>query len=172
MTVILILALILIIITAVLFSSVEVVVAYEEKKLRCEVYLNKIRIFKLKGGGKSAGKVLSKPEKFPGLYKSCINLLGKYVQVKSIVLNITVGTSDAATTAIGVGALWAAVYSLIGIVASIVTVDKHNVNIVPDYVNAVFSLNGKCIIRSRVVYIIIIVLTILMKINPKKGKEE
>lgn len=172
MTVILILMAILIIFTAVLFSSVEVVVTYEEKKLKSAVYLNKIRIFKLKGSGKSTGKVLSQPEKFPGLYKSCISILGRYVQVKSIELNIKVGTSDAATTAIGVGALWAAVYSLIGVVASIVTVDKHNVNIVPDYVNAVFSLNGKCIIRSRVVYIIIIAITILMKINPKKGKEE
>ena len=55
---------------------------------------------------------------------------------------------------------------------SIMELKEHSVDIAPDYVNPTFSFNGKCILKSRVVYIIIIAVTILKIINPEKGKEE
>ncbi len=172
MTVILILVAILLILITVLFSVAEIVAEYDGKKLKCAVYLYKIRIYRLKGDGKLLKQILSQPEMFPDLFGTSIRLLKKYAFIKILDLYIKVGTSDAATTAIATGTLWASVYSLIGVIAGIVPVEKHNVNIVPDYVNAVFTLNGKCIIKSRVVHIIIIAVTILKKINPQKGKEE
>lgn len=172
MTVLIVIAAILAVLVILLFSVADVVLEYEDNKLKCAVYLYKIKIYTLKGDGTLLKKILAQPEKFPDLFSTGIELLRKYVSVKSLCLNIRIGTSDAASTAIATGGLWASVYSLIGVIAGIVPIDEHKVDIVPDYVNSVFSANGKCIIKSRVVHIIIIVVTILMKINPEKGKEE
>ena len=172
MTAILVFAVILIILFVVMFSYAEIVAEYEEKNLKCAVYLYKIRIYKLKGDGNFLKLVLSQPEKFSNLINTSLRLIGKYAYVEKLDLNITVGTSNAATTAVTVGSLWASVYSLLGVIAGIVPVEKHNVNISPDYVNTVFSLSGKCIIKCRMVHIIIIIRAIFMIINPKKGKEE
>ncbi len=172
MVVILIVASILILLLAVLLSKAEIIAEYKDKKLDCGVYLYKIRIYTLKGDGKLLKKLLSQPEKFGELYSTAIRLIEKYVEIKTIELKILVGTSDAASTAIATGTLWASVYTLIGLIGKIAPIENHKVDIAPDYVNAVFSVDGKCIIKSRTVHIIIIVITILMKINPKKGKEE
>ena len=47
-----------------------------------------------------------------------------------------------------------------GIVGRIVSIDNHSVEISPDYSRQVFSSEGQCIIKSRIVYIIIIYITI------------
>ena len=51
-------------------------------------------------------------------------------------------------------------------------IDNHDVEITPVYNETMLSIDGECIIESRIVYIIFIAITILIKINSRKGKEE
>ena len=85
-------------------------------------------------------------------------------------MEILFGTGEAASTAIGIGLLWGAVYGVLGNLGRIIFVNKHDVKINPDYQKATFKIEGKCIIRSRIVYIIIIAITILIKIKFRRNK--
>lgn len=106
------------------------------------------------------------------IFKTAVHYCNKYVSIEKLELDAKVGTGDAASTAVIVGTLWAAAYGLIGTIGSIAYIDKHEVKIVPSYTEAEFSLTSSCIFKSRIVYIIIIALTILIKIYSLKGKEE
>lgn len=102
-------------------------------------------------------------------WKSILKLANKYLTIKNIKININFGTSDAASTAICSGVLWGAVYRILGVVGSIIPIEKNNVDIVPEYNNEIFSITGKCIIEGKFVHIIIIKLAYMIK-NPKKKK--
>lgn len=185
---ILILAVILILLAFLLFGPLKAVVSYKDGKTEIKVYLFNFIVFKKGDRKASAKKKEKKPDskqfeektksftkklkEFISIYKTAVKLLKKYVTAEKFRLDITVGTGDAALTAISTGALWAAVYGMLGVIGNIVYIGKHNVQIVPDYANTVFSADGECIIKTRPVYIIIIVITILMKIKSLKGKEE
>ncbi len=178
-----ILAVILIILLLLLLAPLKVVSEYDEKKFKLNVYLYGVKVFSLKkkdaassaSPEEKAEKVKKKSEDVAlkisdilKLSKTTLRLLKKYVSVTLIKLDIIIGTGDAATTAVNTGALWAAVYGLIGVIGRIVYIDSHKVNISPDYAQSIFDIKGKCIIKSRVVYIIIIAITILMKFNTLK----
>ncbi len=182
---IIIITVILVLFVLLLFAPLKFVAEYENGELRYNIYFCGIKVSSSKKQEKSPPKDSSeKAEKFKEnvdslslklsdiikLCKTAVRLLKKYVSVKEIRLGIKVGTGDAALTAISTGALWAAVYNLIGLVGRIMYIDNHKVEITPDYQNALFEAHGKCIISSRVVYIIIIAITILLKI--KSLKEE
>ena len=185
--IILILAVVIILLAFLLFGPLKVVVTYKDGKTEINVYLYNVRVFKNKDKNSSDKKkkqtdskqfeketkfFTKKLKDFVSICKTAVKLLKKYVSAEKFRLDITVGTGDAALTAISTGALWAAVYGMLGVIGHIVYINEHNVQIVPDYVNTVFSADGECIIKTRPVYIIIIAITILMKIKSLKGKEE
>lgn len=184
-----IIAAILIILICILFLPLKVVASYKEKKTAVRIYLGGVRVFrlKLKEKGEKPSKTpdekVEKLEKdtrslgekikhFADIFKTAVRLLRRYVSIHNINLKIDVGTGEAATTAVSSGVLWGAIYGLLGIIGSIVYINRHNVKINPVYTNAAFSIEGECIIKSRIAYIIFIAITILIKIKSRKGKEE
>lgn len=114
----------------------------------------------------------NKASQMAKLCKTTCRLTRKFIKNEKFSVNIIMGTGDAATTAIGTGALWAVVYGLIAILSKIVVIERHKVEISPDYAGASFKATAECILSSRIVYIIIIAITILIKLKPLKGKEE
>lgn len=119
---------------------------------------------------KNSQKLGEKIDAFREFYKFTTKLLNRYVKLDEIMMKIELGTGDAPTTAISTGALWGVVYGLIAKIGSICEIKKHHVEINPNYNGAVFSFEGKCIIKSSIAYIIIIAITILIKIKSRKGK--
>lgn len=188
-----IIAAVLIILICILFLPLKVEVSYKEKKLKIVVFIMGIPVNKITPAIKSKKKESTSKENSPKrveevekdvltfgekiehyaeIYNNTVKLLRKYAAIDKVDLIIDVGTGDAATTAVGTGLLWSAAYRLISIIGSIMYINKHRVEINPIYTNTVFSLDGKCIIKSRIAYIIFIAITILMKIKSRKGKEE
>lgn len=175
-----------IIIAFILCAPARAELAFKDKKAWGRIFLWKIPIYKIspkskkedetkktpqekvKSFEKSSKKLGEKIKEFASLCRTAVKLLRKFVKLERVSLDISVGTGDAATTAISTGALWAAVYTLLGIIGKIIYIDKHDVKINPDYSRAALCAEGECIIRSRIVYIIIIAITILVKIKSLK----
>lgn len=171
---------ILLILVLLLVAPVKALLRYENGEFKLNAYLYGIKVYSLKKKEKKTPKEPeAKAEKFEkdtnklalklldvlDLYKTAVRLLKKFVSIALVKVKVRVGTGDAATTAISTGALWAAVYNLLGIIGRIMFIDKHKVEITPDYSSASFNADGECIIKSRVVYIIIIAIVILFKIK-------
>ena len=181
---------ILVILIFILFLPIEIEISVKENKLNIKAVFCGITIYKYKYKKKDKPSESNATEKkiaefqkdtvllgtrikqYANTFKSVVELIRKYVSIAKINVKIDVGTGDAATTAISVGTLWGAIYGLLGIIGSVVYINKHNVQINPVYANSAFSAEGICIIKSRTAYIIFIVITILMKIKSRKGKEE
>lgn len=180
-----ILGVVLAVIILILFAPLKLSLSFENSRFRAKVVLAGIPIYTYKGKKdkksvdeavedrvKSLEKdTLSLGEKIKHLAsvsRLAARLLGKYTFIKDFGLKLSIGTGDAATTAVSVGLGWAAIYNLLGILGRIVSIDNHSVEISPDYSRQVFSAEGKCIIKSRIVYIIIIAITILLKIKSRK----
>lgn len=180
-------AIVILLIICILYAPVETEASFKGKDAFVRIKLWGIPVLKLNPRKKKKAesekkspeekaksfekKTKSLGERLSSFAKMCtlaVKLLRKYARIKNISVSIRVGTGDAAITAVSAGALWAAVYALLGIVGSIIYIDKHSVDIAPDYGEAHFSAEGKCIIKSRIAYIIIIAITILVR----KGKEE
>lgn len=106
--------------------------------------------------------------RFSDKFSAAAQLAKKYLKVDKFTVQITVGTGGAPSTAVSVGALWAAVYNIIGLLGAALYVGEPKIEITPDYNNAVFKPYAKCIISTRIVYIILIGIAILTR----KGKEE
>lgn len=188
-----IIAAILAIIVCILFLPFKLEVYYKEKQLKIVAFILGIPIYRLNPDIKSKKKGKTSKSDSPGrvedvekdvltlgeriehyaeIYNNTVKLLRKYVGIDKVQLKIDIGTGDAATTAVGTGLLWSAAYRLISIIGSIMYINNHNVQINPIYTKTAFSVDGKCIIKSRIAYIIFIAITILMKIKSRKGKEE
>ena len=108
---------------------------------------------------------------FSDIYKKTSRLTRKYLNVKKLTVHITAGTGDAATTAVSVGVLWGIVYNFIGALGLFLYIDNPDVSITPDYNESKFKSNLQCIISTRIVYIIIIMISILInnKVRRKKN---
>ena len=171
----------------VLFASVKVKVSFENTAVIVEVYILGILIFKRNfKKGNAAAKQEKDVEKnvkrfeyglsaigkriklFCKVSKYTLRIIKKYVSIASVNAEFTIGTGNAATTAVSTGVIWASAYNLLGIIGRIAYIDNHNLRVNPDYTNTVFNLKGECIIKSRLVYIIFISL----KIKTLMGKEE
>ena len=178
------------IIVLLLFLPLRIVFSYHEKVFSTKVFAIGVQIFKhspktqkkdkkkdnaeetVKKAEKSVGKLSDKIRHYASISKKATTLARKYAKIKSITLKMKIGVGDAPSTAISTGIMWGQVYTLIGIIGSIMYIDKHDVEIAPVYNENVLSLDGECIIESRIVYIIFIAITMLIKINSRKGKEE
>lgn len=179
---------IFIILISILFLPIKVEISLKDKKLLIRAVFMGITVYRYKKKDKT--KENNAPEKkaadfekntvllgtkikhYANVFKSAVELIRKYVSIAEIKVKIDVGTGDAAATAICVGTLWGAIYGLLGTIGSVVYINKHNVQIDPVYTQPSFLVEGVCIIKSRIAYIIFIAITILMKIKSRKGKEE
>lgn len=179
---------VLVILICILFLPIKAELLYKEQA-KLKVTFSGVPIYKKtlkKGEGQkskppekkakkleeNSQKLGDKIDAFREFYKITTKLLNRFVKLHEITMKLEFGTGDAPTTAISVGALWGVLYGLIGRIGNICEIKKHNVEINPNYNGAVFSFEGKCIIKSSLAYIIIIAITILMKIKSQKGKEE
>lgn len=178
------------IIVLLLFLPLRIVFSYHEKVFSTKVFVLGVQVFKhspktqkkdkkkdnaeetVKKAEKSVGKLSDKIRHYASVSKKATSLARKYAKIKSIRLRMKIGTGDAPSTAISTGIMWGQAYTLIGIIGNIMYIDKHDVEITPVYNENVLSLDGECIIESRIVYIIFIAITMLIKINSRKGKEE
>lgn len=178
-----------IILCFILCAPVRAQLVFKDQKASGRLYLWKIPIYKksvkekkeegktkdspeekVKTFQKSSKKLSERIREFSELRRSTLRLIKKYVKLENVSVDILFGTGEAASTAIGIGILWGAVYSVLGNIGRIIFVNKHDVKINPDYQKATFKTQGKCIIRSRIVYIIIIAITILIKIKFRRNK--
>lgn len=179
------------IIVLLLFLPLKIVFSYDEKVFSTKVFVLGVQVFKhspktknnkdkkkdnteetVKKAEKSVGKLGERIRHYASVSKKATSLARKYAKIKSIRLRMKIGTGDAPSTAISTGIMWGQAYTLIGIIGNIMYIDKHDVEITPVYNENVLSLDGECIIESRIVYIIFIAITMLIKINSRKGKEE
>lgn len=99
-------------------------------------------------------------------------LTKKYFDVEEFKVNIYVGTGDAATTAISVGALWAVVYNFIGALGMLIYIDKPEVEILPNYKETQFKTNARCILSCRIVHIIFIITLFLINNKTYRRKKK
>ncbi len=180
-----ILAAMLAVIILILFAPLRLSLSFKNSDFRAKIVLAGIPMYTYKGkkDKKSIDEAVEdrvkslekdtlslgeKIKRIASISRLAAKLLGKYTSIKNFSLKLSIGTGDAASTAVSVGLSWAAIYNLLGIVGRIVSIDNHSVEISPDYSRHVFSSEGKCIIKSRIVYIIIIAITILLKIKSSK----
>ena len=115
---------------------------------------------------KSAGRI----SKYIDILKAALHLTKKYIHMDKLTVQISSGTGEAASTAVSIGILWGSVYSVIGLIGQIITMEAPVININPDYEKASFKAYAKCIISTRIVYIIFIGIIILFK-SVRKDKE-
>lgn len=101
------------------------------------------------------------PEKIVRYLKLADDFLGPLrkslrhlIKIENISADVTVGTNDAADTAIYAGMLWALGYNIIGLTNKIFKIEKHKLQIVPSYDKSVLKAEGSCILRSNIANII------------------
>ncbi len=117
---------------------------------------------------KSTKSFTQKIKDFIKLYKTTVRLTKKYVKVKNTNVEINFGTGEAATTAVSTGALWAIVCGAVSALSHITKMDKPEIKINPVFNTALFDARAGCILYSRLVYIIIIAITLLLKIKEEE----
>jgi len=99
----------------------------------------------------------------------------KRIIAEEINLDISFGTGDAAHTGIATGALWGAVYNVIGFVANFIRVTEPQIHIHPDYEAELLEFDGRCILKLSVANIISILLIVYINYcleNKKQTKKE
>ena len=158
-----IISLVLIILVIIMLLPVKAGIVFDEGKLLTELKLLCFK-FKLK---KTKGK---KKKDAPKKKSEEAVFSDKYLNVKELTVNLTVGTGDAATTAVSVGVLWGIVYNFIGALGLFLYIDNPNVSVNPDYSESKFKSKVQCIISTRIVYIIIIMISILIKNKVRRKK--
>jgi uncharacterized membrane protein len=87
----------------------------------------------------------------------------KHVALTSFELNIELGTGNAASTAIGVGAIWGIAYNMLSLIDKLVQVKKPKVDVKPNYGEASFAIRAQGIIEARIVHIIAIAVIFVYK---------
>lgn len=83
--------------------------------------------------------------------------------LKDFKLEIDFGVSDAAATAVTVGALWGAAYGLIALIERLFTVKKPEVDVTPRFNEDVFRMTAQGIIVTRLAHIIAVALILVYK---------
>ncbi len=98
-----------------------------------------------------AARVLSLIEEMLGPLRRAVRRL---VRVESIALQVTVGSEDAANTAVYTGMLWGVVCNLVSLLDRIAAVEKQELNVLPSYNEPVLKAEGSCILRTTLANII------------------
>ena len=178
---------ILVILLCILFLPIRAELTYKEN-MTMRIRFSRIPVYKMKLRDKNEKKKEKTPEEkaqklekdskklgekidgFRDFYKLTVSLVKRHVSLEDIQLKVDVGVGEAPLTAIVTGALWGAIYGLLGKIGNICYIKKHEIQINPIYNETKFSIEGKCIFKSNLAYIIFIAITILMKIKSRKGK--
>lgn len=96
----------------------------------------------------------------------------KRVKLTNFKLNISIGTSDAASTSITTGLLWSLSYNLLALIDKLVLVVKPDVKIEPVFNDSRFSISAKGIIETRIAHIIAVITVFVYKyLKYKKEKQ-
>ena len=94
------------------------------------------------------------------------------LKFENLTFHIDYGTGDAAATGILYGVISGIVYGIWGVIGNNAILESYDIDIRPDYYNALLSLDGKCIVKLRNVHIIFIgfkVIKLLKKMKKQKG---
>ncbi len=188
----LIISIILLVFLLILFLPLKIIASVKGKEAIILIKLGGITVFKFLPGKNK--KITEKPkinaedivddishkskslcEKikfYTELSKLAVKLTRKYILIEYISIKIDIGTSDAPSTAICTGALWSVIYQILGVIGCIMYIKENKVEVTPDFNEAKFYALGKCIIKSRLAYIIFIAIIIFIKIKSLKGKED
>lgn len=105
---------------------------------------------------------------------SLIGKLIKRIRIENLYIHIESGKDDAYETAMNFGKLNAGIWTLVGMLCGIFTVDLKEIEIVPRFNEDVFEYRVKALIKLRIYHIIIIALRILFKVfitNKRKGDQ-
>jgi hypothetical protein len=97
------------------------------------------------------------------LYKGSIIYFLNRLHVKEVSINTEIGFNDAAYTALSYGLLWNVNSYILGYISSKENIDKIYINIVPNFQKTIFEIDFDCIIRIKVVNIIIAGIRILCR---------
>lgn len=117
---------------------------------------------------KDTKKFTQKLHDFAAAFKSAVRLTRKYVKIKNVEVKINFGTGEAASTAVSTGVLWPLVCGAVSAISLVAKTDKPTIEITPAFNECFFNYEGMCIISSRLVYITIIALKILLKIKSRE----
>ena len=113
-------------------------------------------------------KLSQKIRDFAVIFKTTAKLTRRYAKVENISIRINFGTGDAATTAVSTGVLWSLVCGCVSAVSLVARAEKPSIEITPAFNECFFNSEGMCIISSRLVYITIIAIKILIKIKTRE----
>ena len=187
MTLAIVLSIIFAVLLLILFIPIGIGVKYDESAL----FLVRIAVFsfsfplrlKVKKGKKkkdantSTDKAKTEEEKGADEIKKSalgldfiLDLLGDFrvfvrkgLFLKEFKLKIDFGVSDAAATAVTVGALWGAAYALLALVERLFTVKKPEVDVIPRFNEDIFRMTAQGIIVTNLAHIIAVALILVYK---------
>lgn len=107
---------------------------------------------------KLATKLLKKSKKpidYKKVLKAIWGYLIKKIELKSINLKSTIGLGDAALTGILYGLIWSLIGTLTNIISQYKDINEINIENNPDFNNKICIIDFFCIIRLKIVHIII-----------------
>lgn len=102
------------------------------------------------------------------MFRNTFNYLLSKLRIDSIKWHTEIGLDDACITAIAVGAAYALKSSLLGLLTGKVTTYNVETRVTPNYSKFTFQMNLNCIIRIRIVNIIIAGIRIAPKLLSNK----
>ena len=95
------------------------------------------------------------------------------IKIELLNFRLNFGGEDAAAVGMLYGLVNAAVYTVLGVMHNVLFIKKWTVDIIPDYKHEIFDLKVDCILRTRLVHIIVIgikFIKILTFIKKEKNK--
>ncbi len=95
----------------------------------------------------------------------------KKVRLSDFKLKISIGTSDAASTAVTTGLLWSLSYNLLGLIDKLVLVKDPIVKVEPEFNQATFSITAQGIFATCIANIIAVAVVFVFKFLKYKNKK-
>lgn len=93
-------------------------------------------------------------------YKKIMDYMLSKIKIDFLKWKTEIGLEDAALTAVSVGAAWSLKYNILSIISQKSAIQKVNIDVIPNYSNIIFQVDLNCIIRIKIVNIIITALKI------------
>lgn len=94
------------------------------------------------------------------LYKKILDYVLSKIKIDYLKWKTEIGLEDAALTAVSVGVAWSLKYNILSLISQKSSVKKVSIDVIPNYSNIIFEVDLNCIIRIKIVNIIITALKI------------